>query len=184
MNWVSKRNSPVTAFSQPIGLGPVATGSGKRSHHLQTIIQCPHLDLLSAPVTGPVSVTNSNKHPELITLLPLNPTVLKKEQKNIPNRAAVGYFPPFFLFFFPSVRSFMFNCYETHVCSYAKLSKVWVRFTSHLVTVQRGRAAWLVLSLLGFSQGLFTLQCSISAYSFSLLTAVFGCSHATTFTRN
>ena len=48
-NRESKRRSPVTASSQPTGLGPV--GSGKRSHHLQTIIQCPHLDLLSAPVT-------------------------------------------------------------------------------------------------------------------------------------
>lgn len=76
INWERERNSPVTAFSQPTGLGPVARGSGKRSHHLQTIIQCPRLDRLSAPVTRPVSVTNSNKHPKLITPLPLNPTAI------------------------------------------------------------------------------------------------------------
>lgn len=144
-NWKSNRNSPVTALRLPTGLGPVATGSGKRSYHLQTIIKCPHLDLLSAPVTRPVSVTNSNKHPKLITLLPLNPTVSKKHQKlkkkSHPQPSSCGVSFSFFTFFFSSIPSFMFNCYEAHVCSYAKLSKVWVRFTSHLVTVQWGRAA-------------------------------------------
>lgn len=57
-------SSPITASSQPTGLAPVATGSGKRSHHLQTITRHPHLDRLSAPVTHPVSVTKSNKLPK------------------------------------------------------------------------------------------------------------------------
>lgn len=86
-----ERNSPVAAFSQPTGLVPVATGFWKKksssANHL-------HLDLLSAPVTHPVSVTNSNKHPNLITQLPLNPAVSEENQKKkkiIPNRAAVGF---------------------------------------------------------------------------------------------
>lgn len=99
-NRKSNRNSSVTAFRQPTGLGPVATGSGKRGYHLQAIIRCPHLDLLSAPVTRPVSVTKSNKHPKLITLLPLNPTVSEKHQKNkiksSPAEQLWGFFLPFF----------------------------------------------------------------------------------------
>lgn len=38
-----------------------------------------HLERLSAPVTHPVSVTNSNKHPNLITQLPLHPTASKEK---------------------------------------------------------------------------------------------------------
>lgn len=34
-----------------LGSVQLLQGSGKRSHRLQTIIQCLHLDLLSAPVT-------------------------------------------------------------------------------------------------------------------------------------
>lgn len=81
-----------------------------------------------------VSVTNSNKHPKLITLLPLNS--FYKEQKSHPQQSSCGIYFPSSFFSLSSVPSFVFNCYEAHVCSYAELSKVWVRFTSLLVTVQ------------------------------------------------
>lgn len=38
----------------------------EKSHHLQTIIQCLHLEQISAPVTHLISVTHSHKHPKLI----------------------------------------------------------------------------------------------------------------------
>lgn len=83
-------------LSQPTGIAPVAMLLWKKksssANHL-------NLDLLSAPVTHPVCVTNSNKHPNLITQLPLNPTVLKGNQKFIPNRAAVGFLFLLSLFF-------------------------------------------------------------------------------------
>lgn len=81
-----------------------------------------------------VSVTNSNKHPKLITLLPLN-SFCKEQKKSSPTEQLWDLFPLFFFFSLSSVPSFVFNCYEAHVCSYAELSKVWVRFTSLLVTV-------------------------------------------------
>lgn len=170
-----ERNSPVAAFSQPTGLVPVATGFWKKksssANHL-------HLDLLSAPVTHPVSVTNSNKHPNLITQLPLNPAVSEenqKKKKSSPTEQLWGFFS-----FFSSVPSFMVNCYEAHVCSYAKLSNVSVRFTSCVVTVPWGRAARLVVSLLGFSYSVFYTVVQYAALL--ILTAAFGCPHATRLT--
>lgn len=90
-------------FSQPTGIAPVAMLLWKKksssANHL-----C--LELLSAPVTHPVCVTNSNKHPNLITQLPLNPTVLKGNQEFIPNRAAVGFLSLLCLF---SLVSFIYG---------------------------------------------------------------------------
>lgn len=58
-----------------LGSIQVQSGAGKTkpssANHL-------HLECLSAPVTHPVSVTNSNKHPNLITQLPLHPTASKE----------------------------------------------------------------------------------------------------------
>lgn len=59
-----------------LGSIQVQSGAGKTkpspANHL-------HLERLSAPVTHPVSVTNSNKHPNLITQLPLHPTASKEK---------------------------------------------------------------------------------------------------------
>lgn len=66
----------------------------KRSHHLQAIIPCPHLDRLLAPVTRPVRVTSSNKRPKINHTITTEPNrhlplafplkaVLKKEPKKL-----------------------------------------------------------------------------------------------------
>lgn len=109
-----ERNSPVAAFSQPTGLVPVATGFWKKksssANHL-------HLDLLSAPVTHPVSVTNSNKHPNLITQLPLNPAVSEENQKkkNHPQQSSCGVS-------FPSIPRFphLWLIVTRHMCVHTR----------------------------------------------------------------
>lgn len=72
----------------------------------------------------------------------------KKELKYHLQQSSCGISFPFFVLPFLH----LWLIVTRHVCSYAKLSKFWVQFTSHLVMVQWGRAVRLVVSLLGFTQ--------------------------------